>query len=107
MTPSLPDLEDHETFRTWRADASRWLSVVRDIARSHRLSCTAPQVFATGTNLVVALDERLILKIFPPVLRAQFVSERGSLIQLHNKLSLPIPEIVVEGERDGWPYLVL
>ena len=29
-----------------------------------------PHLFATGTNLVVALDDRLILKIFPPLLRA-------------------------------------
>ena len=62
---------------------------------------------ATGTNLVVALDERLILKIFPPMLRAQFVSERGSLSQLRGRLRVPIPEIVFEGERDGWPYLVI
>ena len=31
---------------------------------------------ATGTNLVVGLDDELILKIFPPFLRGQFVSER-------------------------------
>ena len=78
-----------------------------DIARSHGLACTAPHVFSTGTNLVVALDEKLILKIFPPFLRRQFVSERGSLAQLHGRASVAIPEIVVEGERDGWPYLVI
>ncbi len=26
---------------------------------------------------------------------------------LRGRLSLPIPEIVAEGERDGWPYLVI
>ena len=67
----------------------------------------APHVFTTGTNLVVGLGEELILKIFPPLLRAQFVSERGSLTQLRGRLSIPIPEIVFEGERDGWPYLVI
>ena len=41
------------------------------------------------------------------MLRGQFVSERISLGQLRGKLSLPIPEIVLEGERDGWPYLVI
>ncbi len=50
---------------------------------------------------------RLILKIFPPFLRHQFVSERASLTQLRGRLSVAIPEIVVEGERDGWPYLVI
>jgi hygromycin-B 7''-O-kinase len=104
---SLPSVADYESYRTWRADASRWLPVAVDIARGHGLACTAPHLFATGTNLVVALDPRLILKIFPPMLHSQFVSERGSLSQLRGRLSLPIPEIVAEGERDGWPYLVI
>ena len=78
-----------------------------DIARSHGLPCATPQPFTNGTNLVVGLDDRLILKIFPPFLRSQFVSERISLAQLRGRLSVPIPEIVLEGERDHWPYLVI
>lgn len=98
---------DIEAYGALRADPSRWLPAAIDIARSHGCSCAAPQVFATGTNLVVALDDRLILKIFPPLLRTQFVSERGALAQLAGRLHLPIPEIVAEGERDGWPYLII
>jgi hygromycin-B 7''-O-kinase len=104
---SLPKLADFEAFRAWRTDPSRWLLVARDIARSHGLSDTVSEVFATGTNLVIALDGQLILKIFPPMLRAQFVSERASLAQLRGRLSVPIPKIVAEGERDGWPYLAI
>lgn len=109
ITPSheLPTFADAESFRAFRAASSRWLPVALDIARSHGLDVGAPHVFATGTNLVVGLGERLILKIFPPLLRAQFVSERGSLTQLGGHLDLPIPEIIAEGERDGWPYLVI
>jgi len=40
-------------------------------------------------------------------LRAQFVSERASLAQLKGRLDLPIPEIVAEGVRDGWRYLIM
>src|SRR6478735_8472854 len=107
MILSLPSFTTYETFRPWRADVSRWLPAAIDIARTHGLRCTAPQVFSTGTNLVVALDEKLILKIFPPMLRRQFVSERSTLAQLHGRVRVPIPEIVFEGERDGWPYLVI
>jgi len=96
-----------EAYRALRADRSRWLPVALDIARGHGLDINAPHVFSTGTNLVVGLDDKLILKIFPPLLRAQFVSERSSLTQLVGRLHLPIPEIIVEGERDGWPYLVI
>jgi hygromycin-B 7''-O-kinase len=104
---SLPSLVDYDAYRAWRADTSRWLPVVRDVARSHRILDAVSHVFATGTNIVAALGERLILKLFPPMLRSQFVSERASLSELRGRLSVPIPEIVAEGERDGWPYLVI
>jgi hygromycin-B 7''-O-kinase len=107
MTHSLPRLANIEAFRAWRADASQCLPAALDIARSHGLPHGDPQLFSTGTNLVVALDDQLILKVFPPLLRDQFVSERLSLSQLRGRLRLPIPEIVVEGERDQWPYLVI
>ena len=102
----LPPLSDYDSYRAWRADMSRWLPIALEIAESHGLRCTAPHVFSTGTNLVVGLDG-LILKLFPPFLRPQFVSERASLSELRGKLGIPIPAIVAEGERDGWPYLVI
>ena len=107
MSMTLPHFADAQAFRTFRSDPSRWLPIALDIARGHGLDVSAPYVFATGTNLVVGLGETLILKIFPTLLRAQFVSERGSLAQLKGLLHLPIPEIVAEGMRDGWPYLVI
>jgi hygromycin-B 7''-O-kinase len=102
----LPAFADAKTFRAWRSDPPQWLPIAIDIARGHGLDGRA-QVFATGTNVVVGFGEKLILKIFPPLLRAQFISERGSLTQLAGRLHLPIPEIVAEGERDGWPYLII
>jgi hygromycin-B 7''-O-kinase len=104
---SLPRLSNMEAFRVWRADESQCLLAALDIARRHGLQHRDAKLFATGTNLVVALDDRLILKIFPPLLRAQFTSERASLSQLRGRVSVPIPEIVFEGERDQWPYLVI
>ncbi|SHG49559.1 aminoglycoside phosphotransferase family protein [Bradyrhizobium erythrophlei] len=104
---SLPGLRNIEAFRAWRADPSRCLPAALDIARSHGLPHGDAQLFPTGTNLVVALDEFLVLKIFPPLLRHQFVSERLTLSLLRGRLSVPIPEIVIEGERDQWPYLVI
>lgn len=103
----LPALTSVEDFRRWRADRARWLPAVADIARSHALPCQSIEAFATGTNLVVALNDRLILKLFPPMLRSQFVSEHATLAQLNGRLSMPIPEIAVKGEREQWSYLVI
>lgn len=107
MIASLPQLSSFEAFQTWRTDTSRWLPVALDIAHGHGLKTASPHIFTTGTNLVIGLGDDLILKIFPPVLRDQFVSERASLTQLHGRLGLPIPDILFEGERDNWPYLVI
>ena len=104
---SLPSVDTIEAFKAWRADASQCLPAALDIARSHGLPHGDPHLFATGTNLVVALDDKLVLKIFPPQLRHQFASERSSLSRLRGRVSVPIPEIVLEGERDRWPYLVI
>src|ERR1700689_4577421 len=104
---ALPNLENIEAYDAWGAAPAACLPAALDIARSHRLPHGEAHLFATGTNLVVALDDRLILKIFPPLLRHQFVSERMSLAQLRGRITVPIPEIVLEGERDGWPYLVI
>ncbi|MCA1427837.1 MULTISPECIES: aminoglycoside 3'-phosphotransferase/choline kinase family protein [unclassified Bradyrhizobium] len=108
ITPQqLPPFTDAASFRAFRSASAQWLPVALDIARRHGLDAGSPHVFATGTNLVVGLGDRLILKIFPPLLAAQFVSERAALTQLKGRLHLPIPEIVAEGMRDGWPYLVI
>src|ERR1700719_1625695 len=104
---SLPSLSNFEIYQAWRADASQYLPIVLDIARSHGMPYADPHLFSTGTNLLLALDHRLVLKIFPPILRDQFISERTSLSQLRGRISVPIPEIVTEGERDQWPYLVI
>jgi hygromycin-B 7''-O-kinase len=104
---SLPSVDTIGAFKAWRADASQCLPAALDIARSHGLPHGDPHLFATGTNLVVALDDKLVLKIFPPMLRHQFASERSALSQLRGRVSVPIPEIVLEGERDRWPYLVI
>jgi hygromycin-B 7''-O-kinase len=104
---SFPDLKTIEAFRAWRSDASQCLTAALDIARRHGLPHADPQWFPTGTNLVVALNDSLVLKIFPPLLRQQFISERTSLSQLRGRINVPIPEIVLEGEREQWPYLVI
>ncbi|QPF84313.1 aminoglycoside 3'-phosphotransferase/choline kinase family protein [Bradyrhizobium genosp. L] len=103
----LPSITDYDSYRAWRGDTSRFLPIVREIAESHGLACITPHVFSTGTNLVVGLDDGLILKLFPPFLRPQFVSEHAALQQLRGQLGIPIPDLAAVGERDGWPYLII
>src|SRR5882757_9117402 len=103
----FPALASAEAFRAWRTDRSQWLPAATGIARDLALPCDSIEAFSTGTNLVVALDDRLILKLFPPMFRSQFVSEHTSLALLDGRLSVPIPKILFKGEREQWPYLVI
>lgn len=103
---ALPSFSNVAAYDAWRANSPHWLPAAAGIARTHALPAPS-HLFARGTNLVVALGDALILKIYPPLLRHQFVSERAALAQLAGRLSVAIPEIVAEGERDGWPYLVI
>ena len=36
-------------FKAWRADASQFLPVARDIAHGHGLPTASPHIFSTGT----------------------------------------------------------
>jgi hygromycin-B 7''-O-kinase len=56
---------------------------------------------------VVGLGDAFVLKIYPPFLRHQHFSERTTLPLLKDRVSVAIPEVIAEGERDGWPYLVI
>lgn len=107
MTTALPAFATGAAFDAWRARPDEWLPTALDIARSAGLPTDDVTVFGTGTNLVLGLGPGLVLKIFPPLLRGQFLAERASLRQLHGHLPLPIPDIVQEGEHDGWPWLAM
>lgn len=98
---------DSQGLAALRCEPARWLPMALDIARTHALPTADPHVFAGGTNLVVGLGGELVLKIFPPLLRHQFEAERLSLHLLLGRLSIEVPRIVAEGERDGWPYLAM
>ena len=84
MTGVLPDDISFEAFRAWRADPSLWLPTMRDIARGEALPHETIELFADGTNLVVALGASVVLKLFPPQLRHQFRSECAALSALAN-----------------------
>ncbi|SER33351.1 hygromycin-B 7''-O-kinase [Faunimonas pinastri] len=103
----LPRIANKTDFARWRADPRRWSSTVGEIARLANVPARAFSAFETGTNLVVDLDGKSVLKLFPPMFRSQFVSERATLRQLDGKLSVAIPRMVAEGEHDGWCWLVM
>ncbi|MBU0724586.1 MAG: phosphotransferase [Alphaproteobacteria bacterium] len=98
---------DPEAFRLWRAEPANWLPLVAQIARAEGIPADGVTAFPTGTNLVVALDDQVILKIFPPIYRRQVLSEKTTLRQLHGRLDIPIPALLAEGAWEDWSYLAI
>lgn len=103
----FPTITDRQVFANWRAKPKNWRAHVSDIARSENILADGLVPYLTGTNLVVDLNGSSVLKLFPPFNSSQFVSERATLRLLDGKLSVPIPQIIAEGEREGWSYLIM
>lgn len=102
----LPETLDAGGFSHWRSDPDKWIPVVRDIASKEGIDVECLTSFKTGMNLVVDLNGSEVLKLFPPIYAAQFMSERSALRLLIGRLSVPVPEIRAEGQNGGWSWLI-
>jgi hygromycin-B 7''-O-kinase len=103
----FPHFSDETAFQIWRADTRHWAHLVAGLVESEKLGRGEIAPFAEGSNLVAALGDGLIVKLFAPFHRAQFICERAALAQLRGRTEIAIPEIVAEGELETWPYLVI
>ena len=105
---ALPHVADAAQLRRLRADAACWLPAASGIVSCHGYGGARLVPFDAGTNLVASLGDDAILKIFPPFLRGQFLSERATLRVIFRRLAdVATPELLNEGERDGWSYLIM
>src|SRR5690606_35275918 len=102
VLPSTIAPDDHDRLHD---EPERWRDAVAAIARRHRPGARVTPS-PLGTSLVAFVNEDLIIKVYPPFLRSHWDFERRALSHLAGKLSLPTPELVAEGEHEGWPYLL-
>lgn len=106
----LPSTLEPASFeRAFRPDHAAWRAAVLEVCKADGIECDAVAAFADGANLVAAVGERWVVKIFPPFHRHQWESERRVLAHLRGKqLPLKVPALITEGTRDDlWPYLIM
>jgi hygromycin-B 7''-O-kinase len=105
----LPDSIDPTRFdEEYRLDAPVWRSAIAELCAQHGLAADQISAFTDGSNLVAAVNERFVVKIFPPFHRHQWESERRVLPALHGRLTIQTPAMIAQGVRDdGWPYLII
>jgi hygromycin-B 7''-O-kinase len=105
----LPTTIDPRDFELrYRHAFDLWRPAVHEVCAWHGLICADVQAFRDGSNLVAAVGERFVVKLFPPFHRHQWESERRALPHFLGQLPVHVPELVADGERnDGYTYVVL
>jgi len=103
MNPAI----SRDDYRVLRGDPQRWHDAIVEISARHGLGMGPVQPLG-GSNLVASIGATRIVKLFPPFLRYQWDAERVALAALHGALDpVATPELLHDGELDGWPYLVM
>lgn len=107
MTPTLPRDIDVRSFDDLHDRQDRWRAVIESIARDQLGETGDVRQVGDSTTLVALLGSTRVLKLFPPFLRDHFEYESVMLELVHGRLSLPTPQKLAVGDRDGWPFLVI
>jgi hygromycin-B 7''-O-kinase len=97
----LPNFSDFQK----RFNDPLWLEIAAEICSEHNIRFSSLSRAEHGENIVVFIDDVFILKIYRPDRRG-YERERTALKFVHGKISLPVPEIVAEGEIYAFNYLI-
>jgi hygromycin-B 7''-O-kinase len=106
-TFKLPGITSYEEFEKLKPNQDLWEAAARKIIERHGLPNASLTLFPDGSNIVFGYGTDQIIKIFVPVLKNQYESEKLVLKQVYGKLSIFTPELQHSGEIDGWPYLIM
>ncbi len=101
----LPLTISVQAFDALHDEPQAWRSVIEAIGGQHGSGAIVQA--DEGTVLVARIGDERVIKLFPPFLRDHFEFECAMLELLHGRLSVPTPQLIATGERDGWPYLVM
>ncbi len=101
----LPAQIDVAAFDAWHDDLPAWRALIESIAAE--LGGGAIEQMPDGTAMVALLGDDRVAKLYPPFLRDHCDFERAALAHFAGRLSLPTPQLLGTGQRDGWPYLVI
>jgi len=83
-----------------------WRFAAETICRRHALGFRELKRSEHGENIIFFVDDAFIIKIYTPF-RNGFTREKAALRFASGKTSLPLPEILFEGEIEGFDYLVM
>lgn len=91
----LRDLASHEV----------WAEAVRQILRDHGLPDAAPQMFDSGSDVVMRAGD-VVVKLTAPKWQAEILAEATNLERVAGRLPVATPRVLGRGELQGWPYVI-
>jgi hygromycin-B 7''-O-kinase len=80
---------------------------IATLAARHHLPTDPTTQFKSGSNVLFAVGPRHIIKLFAPLFQAEFERERVGIEAMRPAISVAVPELVAQGEFEGWNYLVI
>jgi len=105
--PLLPRPTDLESYARVRGDPAVWLPALAVICERHGIDGADLYAERTGTNIVFRAGDGPWIKLFPPLWPEDFVRERVGLEAVTGTEGLAVPQLLHEGELEGWHYVVI
>lgn len=99
----LPEIKSEEDYRAVFANTDTWMPAMRVLCERHGLDAGDLRRTTLGSHVVFRTEDRIV-KLFAGIWSEDFVSERAALANIRG---LPVPELIAEGELEGWPYMVM
>jgi hygromycin-B 7''-O-kinase len=104
-SPLLPIIENRDQYTKLFRDDSQWESAINWIAHKHNLIGEL-KPSTNGSHIVYRVGN-VWIKLMAPLFAGDMVFEVGGLKTVINKLSVETPQILAEGEVEGWKYILL
>jgi len=97
-----------EEYRNQHQNDTIWDEVVEQLLRNESISYQSIKRFPMGGNIVYAIDDDLVLKLFYPFDREEYVIETEVLEKTDwSKISVEVPSLVKQGSIGKWHYLIM
>lgn len=103
MQTLLPPIHSIEDYTRVYPKEKTWLPAMLALCQRHGLDSDRLRRMALGTH-VAFRSGGAIVKLFSSLWPQDASSERASLNHI---TGLPVPELLAEGELEGWPYVIM
>jgi hygromycin-B 7''-O-kinase len=101
----LPQILNRAHYKQLFQENSHWEKAVSFLVKKHQLA-GAVQRGELGSHIVYKIG-KVWIKLMAPLFAQDMAYELSGLRIVAGKLSVESPQILAEGELEGWPYVIL